>query len=354
MVNLATGLFSDIDLNVSFANIVDIDRIDIETISVVDSDSGSIYFVKFSNGEFSVVREISGAKRKTPDIIKVKALGGNLFVLTSNPSYLFKLDLKTFRPHFFVGNGTKTPADTNEIASNNSLYYPNDFYISEDIIYITEANNRILKIKDNDLSVFAGSLYSGNSSGVNACVSNSFSGLRGISMLDNKLLVSDSSNNRLVTVEKKDDLCNISSLPLVYNGLESSLNYPTSVFSLGDDYFVTDQNKNRILNFDRSGKVTKIIGVEMSYTYQGYGEDNNGRVLIGDAFFNTPTDICGQENNIFITDIFNGKIKHVSDDYVSSFLGDHQYILPLSCTIYDGAIYYVDSLTNKLRVRSAK
>lgn len=353
-LDLRTGNKIKIETNINFANIVDIDKINDREFVITDSDSGTIYFTKLFEDKLEMLSSISGNNGSTEaDIIKIKESNGNLFVLTSNPSYLYKMNLKNYKVDFLIGNGTNSYAIDTINPLNSGMYYPNDFFIDENgIIYIPEANNRILSLNKNKLSIYAGSIENGNAIGKNNCSDPLFSNVRSISKIKNSLIVSDSGNNRILSLEKTDSTCNLNKIVLENSLEDIKFSFITYLFRNKDSNYLIEQNANRILVFNDNLKLIDSIGSRLYTADQGMGKDDNFSVKKELANFSTPVDVCFNNSNstLYIADLFNGKIKSLDKkgNVETVKLNTKDYILPISCSVYNNNLYYVNGLTNKI------
>lgn len=355
-IDTKTGKKINIESNIKFANIIDIDKINEEEFVITDSDSGTVYFTKLIGNKLELVNAISNDVKSIPNIIKIKEINKELFILTSNPSYLYKMNLENYKIDFLIGNGNNSPAMSTNEPLKTSMSYPNDFFIDENnVIYISEANNRILSLDKNKLSIFAGSRYNGKAIGKNNCDDALFTNVRSIIKIDDNLIVSDSGNNRLLSLNKIDNICYLNEINLQENNENIKFNYLTYLFkNKKDNNFVIEQNANRILNFNDNFELIDVIGSRRNTIYQGMGKDNEFTVNKGEANFSTPVDICFNSTDIYIADLFNGKIKILENKgggTVSTLnLINRDYILPRTCTIYEDNLFYVNGLTNKLYI----
>ncbi|WP_418186780.1 hypothetical protein [Aliarcobacter lanthieri] len=355
-LNLKTGNKINIETNINFANIVDIDKINDREFVITDSDSGTIYFTKLINNKLEMLSSISGNNNpSTADIIKIKQLDESLFVLTSNPSYLYKMNLKNYKVDFIIGNGTNSYATNTNFPLQIGMYYPNDFFIDENnIIYIPEANNRILSLDKNKLSIFAGNINNGNLLGENNCNEALFSNVRSITKIKNNLIVSDSGNSRILSINKIDNICTLNEIMIQENKENIKFNFLTYFFRDLNTNYLIEQNANRILVFNDSFELIDSIGFKNNTRYQGAGQDNNNSVKKEEANFSTPVDMCfdNMTSKIYIADLFNGKIKSLDKEgnVQTINLNNKNYILPISCSIYNNNLYYVNGLTNKIYI----
>ena len=355
-LNLETGKKIEIESNINFANIVDIDKINDREFVITDSDSGSIYFTELIDNKLKLKKSISNPNElSSSNIIKIKQFGEDLFVLTSSPSYLYKMSLKNYKVDFLIGNGTNSYAIDTINPLNSGMYYPNDFFIDENnIIYIPEANNRILSLNKNKLSIYAGSIESGNLIGKNNCNEASFSNVRSITKIKNNLIVSDSGNSRILSINKIDNICNLNEIEIQENKENIKFNFLTYFFRNVNINYLIEQDANRILTFNDSFELIDTIGLRRNTIYQGMGKDNDSSVKKEEANFSTPVDMCFSNTNsmIYISDLFNGKIKSLDKEgnVETVKLNNKDYVLPISCSIYKNNLYYVDGLTNRLYV----
>lgn len=315
MLDTNTGKKIDLEIRQPFANIVDIDKINDKEFVITDSDSGTIYFTRLIDNKLEVLNSISSSIISKPNIIKLKEINNFLYVLTSNPSYLFKMDLETYKIVFFIGNGSNSPAVKTDKPLEIGMYYPNDFFVDEDgIIYISESNHRILRLNRKDLSIFAGSRYHGNTIGKQKCNSALFTNVRGLTKIAQKLVIADSGNKRLLSINKKDEDCILDEIIIAEDDKSIKFNNLTYLYKFNGDNYLIEQNANRIIKFDDNFKITDNIGLRRNTVYQGMGKDDEYPVKKELANFNTPTDICFDDfrNVLYITDTFNGKIKNIN------------------------------------------
>jgi len=353
-LNINTGEDNPISSTLSFANIIDIDKIDAENLVITDSDKGSVFFVTLKDDKLSLIKSISSSTR-TPVYTKIHKENNKLFVMTSNPSYLFSFDMLTKKADFLIGNGGNNPASLNQNGLKSSLSYPNGFLLTNNTIYIPEANNRIIQLDrtTGDISLFAGSRHNGYIVGSAKCDEALFTNVRSILKEDDKFIISDAGNNRIISMQKKDNLCTISEIKIRDKG---KLNYPTYLFKNKDKNYLIEQDANVIYQFDKKG-ILDTIGSRRSVVYQGMGKDNYKTVNKRFANFSTPAGICfnnSQRGGMYIMDLFNGKIKVLKNDMVSEFIYNGNYKLPSNCEIYNNKIYFIDSITNKLYFQELK
>ena len=349
-VNLKTGAEVIYNVGSVFANIVDIDRISDDEFVITDSDGGSVHFFNRGKKAAKLNFSISASKLKKPELVKVKSYDEDLYVLTSNPSYLYKMNLKTFKIIFFAGDGSNTPASLNRLALKSGLNYPTDFILNENSLYVIESNNRIVKIESGKIKLVAGSIESGKGEGKANCNDPLFSNLRGVIFNNEKIIISDAGNKRLVALQKNKEKCKIKAIRLEDEKKEIGYNFLSHLYKVSDGFYLLEQDANRILKYTNDFKFLKSIGIETTGNYQGQGRDDNKTVSIKESNFSTPSDLCFDPNeDVFVCDLFNGKIKKIKNEMVSSLKIDTDlYNLPLKCTFVKNRLFYIDSMTNNL------
>lgn len=349
-----SGELLNIVSSVPFANIVAIRHAPDGRVAVLDSDAFKLYLGKLDGHEFKVEETLGGGYSHYPNVSKVHQKGEDLYVLTSNPSYLFKYNTRTHDVTFIIGNGTNNYAVENRQGLNNSLYYPADFAIKNSQIYITEANHRVISIDENGhaLTIFAGSIHNGKGTGKNVCSSALFTGLRGLIISNDSMILVDSGNDRVLKIRKNGNNCILEELGIYDEKGLVKLNYPTYIFASKKGYYLIDQNNNQVLQFDASGTVMQAIGKSQNRSYQGWGGYETA-VQSGLALFNTPVSLAVSEDNIvYISDIFNGLIRcldrgYINDVYISSEYMPNSAIWGVSLAIINNDIFIVDGLSKK-------
>jgi hypothetical protein len=252
-INLRDGKSQSIKTNVEFANIVDVKYMPDKRVAVVDSDASIIYFGSIVDDQFKIEETIGKNKGSYPDVVKMHSYNNDLYVLTSNPSYLFKYNVINGEIVFIVGDGRERYSVAGTQGLRNGMYFPTDFTVTSNGIYITEANHRVIYIdKENILTVFAGSIRPGKGLGVNKCTAPLFAGLRGITVKNDNVYVVDSENNRVVSLSKNNKTCNILNIT-EKNGKDNplALNYPTYIYLNKDVFYLIDQNNIRSSARDR-------------------------------------------------------------------------------------------------------
>lgn len=355
-IDIVNGEHISLKSNAPFANIVDIQKSSDGTIAIVDSDAFKVYFGYIDADGFHSVKTLGVERAGYPALVQIKSYDDKLLVLTSNPSYLFEYSLRDHSIRFLVGNGTNNYAVPGRTGLSSGMYYPNDVVSTNAGIFITEANHRIIKLdKNNKISIYAGALKHDKKIGQLSCEKPAFSGLKGIIGAKKRILAVDSGNNRLVTITRMGNICNMQELILKdADGKQISLNYPTYISRNGEHYLLVDSNNNRILEFDLNGNIFHQIGETQNRGYQGQGGFNDIPVRVAEALFSTPAGLATNKNkSIFIGDLFNGLIREVKDDQVrniqigSSFMPE-KYFWPLSIEIVDTEFFLLDSLSNKI------
>ena len=305
MLDVSTGKEIALKSEVKFANIVDIRKIGINEFAIVDSDSGSIYFGNILNNTFVVNKYISSQSQQTPNLVAISKYTDKIFVATSNPSYIFSFDIKTKNVKFIVGNGKNKYASLGKDGLDSALFYPKSILITKKTIYIPESNNRIVQVdrKTNKISLFAGTIYHNKANGKHKCNTALFANVRSIIKDNDNFIISDSGNNRIVSMQKIDNLCTISEIKVRDKG---KLNYPTYLFINKDKNYFIEQNANVIYQFDTKG-ILDTIGSRRSVVYQGMGKDNDISIKKENAYFSTPTDLCFN-SDVNWGDFYNGFI----------------------------------------------
>ena len=354
-----SGAAHELMSNVKFANVVDVKVTPEGRLAVVDSDAFRVHFGNVVEGKFTVKRTL-GAGVRYPNVVSMKAAGGRLYVLTSNPSYLFEYDPQRNDLRFLVGNGTNAQARVGATGLETGLYFPNDFSITDRGIFISEANHRVLLVTPSGhIARFAGTLKPGRGAG--PCHRPLFRGVRGLEALeDGSMIAVDSGNARLVRLRRSTEgRCQATEIVLVdREGKTIRLRFPTRITRVAEGYAVTDQNNNRVLIVgewtSNRGVVTRVIGRTLGRPYQGMGSyvTNVGET---EAMFNTPTTVVQHKDTLYIGDMFNGLIRcayqrRVGDVVIRDPGRRVEYMWANSLASVAGRLYVSDALGGKISV----
>ncbi|MES2545311.1 MAG: T9SS type A sorting domain-containing protein [Bacteroidota bacterium] len=207
--------------------------------------------------------------------------------------------------------GTGNIGSDDGIGTAASFYFPDGMAIdSNDNLYVADfGNNKVRKIMpDGTVFTFAGTGMQGSADGtVNTA---QFNGLTGVCVdsLGN-VFIADYYNNK---IRKIDTMGNVSTFAGTGtagstdgNGSMASFYYPTIVSVDNDNnLFVTDKENNKIRKITNDGIVT---------TFAGDGTIGAADGDVATAQFNSPTGIAIDDmNTVFISDYGNNKIRKIN------------------------------------------
>lgn len=249
--------------------------------------------------------DVTTATFKFPDAA-VTDSDGNIFITDQSNHIIRKIT-----PEGIVS----TFAGTGSIGSNDgdgamaSFYYPAGITVDgDDNVYIADfGNNKVRKITpDGTVSTFAGTGAVGFADGTALLAT--FNGLTGVAIdSQNNLFVADYYNNK---IRKIDDLGNVTTFagtgtPGSNDGAatEATFYYPATIsIDSNDNLFLTDENNNKIRKISPDGTTT---------TYAGNGTVGSDEGLALNASFNHPTGLVVDGTVVYVSDYQNHKIRRI-------------------------------------------
>jgi NHL repeat-containing protein len=194
-------------------------------------------------------------------------------------------------------------------------------------IFLADADtNCIRKITPAGIiSTYAGNTIRGYYGDGGPALGAEFNGLLGLATdAVGNLYICDAENHCVRKVYTSGVITTIAGMGIPgYNGDGISanaalLNHPTGVFvNNAGEVFIADYGNNRVRKISTGGIISTVAGTAI----EGYNGDDR---LATTAQLNHPIGmVMDNNNNLFISDLDNVRIRKVSDEWMVSFLGGH-------------------------------
>ncbi|MFA7709165.1 MAG: LamG-like jellyroll fold domain-containing protein [archaeon] len=319
----------------------------------------------------------------------MKLDGNNLYVADYSNNRIKKINTK----NFFVS----------EIGTIGVLgYMPGELYgpwgvaVSPEKVYVTDTVNRRIVVYDRNLIdqnvLISGAKYDNNN--FSAMDNNQFNQPNAVACDSNYLYVADTSNNRLVKLNKETGNADVvMGRPYLVASPTNSMDfYAPSGIAIDENYVYQTDNSVHILTKRNISDFTKIVavggsakpatntsltyprGVAVDSTYVYIADSSNNRIKVqnksdlsyvgqfgttgsGTANFNGPQDVAVDDNYIYVADYTNNRIKiHNKSSpyaYVTMFgvsgTGDANNLRnPIGVTVDDNFIYISDYSNHRI------
>lgn len=284
---------------------------------------------------------------------------------------LFVCDSGNSRIQVFTLNGEFVSAIGKKGSGNVEFDYPMGIEVFESDIYVSDTNNHRIQIMDSHgeyktsfgwegteekafqypkgITIYDGTLYvvdSGNKRiqlyGLNGVYKKAiqyekFVSPFGIAILDNKILVSDETLNKIFSLEMDGKFYGY------FGSQQDQKGYfvrPAKVAVSENHIYVLDICTNLIQKFDQNGKFVSLI---------------NNEALVK-AGITTPTSLDCYENKIYVVDANASKAAAITDEGKLLFAfgkygaGDGEFVFPNDISVFNNVIVISDSGNSRIQV----
>lgn len=249
--------------------------------------------------------DLTTATFKFPDAA-VTDSDGNIFI-TDQSNHIIRKITPEGIVSTFAGTGSIGSNDGN--GATASFYFPAGITVDgDDNLYIADfGNNKVRKITpDGTVSTFAGTGVAGAQEG--SALSATFNGLTGVAMdSQNNLFVADYYNNKIRKIDVLGNVSTFAGSGIAGSNdgtaIEATFNHPATIsIDSQDNLFLTDENNN---------KIRKITPDGITSTYAGTGVVGSDEGSALTASFNHPTGLVVDGTVIYVSDYQNHKIRRI-------------------------------------------
>lgn len=330
---------------------------------LTDTDRQTVYLFEYASGK---ILDQFGNSAQAMKVVALASRGPDLIMLDNSTPRVIEGNLRSGRKWCVAGTGHQGPSRPRR-APYFSLHYPSGMTIDKDgAIYVSEANYRIVRIRNGGVEIFAGDVHAGKPSENQFRTQARFGGLRGLSIDEDKnLYVADQGNHTVWKIDREGKVTSV-----IGNGVAGlskegeiastqPLNTPSGVLARRDGtVLVADSYNNTIVEVGRDGRVRRFAGRPIARVYQGFGGYSGDNGAARDAELNTPRSLSEDEfGNVYIVDEFNNAIRKVSEGLISTFAGGQlgpsedgsKMNLPQASTVFGDFLYVADTGNSAVR-----
>jgi len=278
-------------------------------IIITDSNNGEILGVNPNNGNiFNIVSTTDESEETLGhlyDAIVTRDDGTIIVATTTNK--IIGIDTNG---HQFIIAGTGETGDKDGPVNEATFNCPRGIAMRDDgtIIVSDSSNNKIRGIlQDGTVITIAGTGKPGNKDGPGNEATFKFPS--GIAIkYDGTIIVADTLNNKIRGIDLNGNVHTIAGCGFredrVGSGAEAGFNYPLDVSIRNDEtILVSDSHNNRIKSIDMDGNVSNVAGSRQLGDKDGLGNE---------SLFDCPCGITiGNDDKIFVLETYNHKIKEI-------------------------------------------
>lgn len=315
-----------VPVDVRLANVGHLSWTPKNTILLSDTDRSIVHELEVSlkDGGLRVLRSIGNQEMS----LKIRSIApspdGRVLLLDGLTPRILSYDPSTGDVEAVAGTG-RQGHDSPKRASEFSFLFPNAMAVAADgSVLVAEANYRIVRVADGEVTVFAGDVQQGTPGDGQDRLDTRFRSLRGLSFDNSRLLVVDQGNHSLYRIRHDGTVETVMGTGTAGEWEEGKpakgqpLNFPYAVLARKNGtILVADSYNNVVVEIGADGIARRFAGQIKFTVYQGLGAHSGDGGQARDAELNTPRGLSeDNDGNVYITDQFNHAIRRVASDGV--------------------------------------
>lgn len=289
----------------------------ISNLSYINSlslDSNNIYVISNNELKIYTLNGVPNGSMSFQSMYPNKiCIDNNLVIYFTYNHYIYGLDLNK-EDSYSIFSGSESFGFLNSTIQNSLYYYPNKILIKNNIIYVSDGQNNMIRkidISNNTVSTIIGNITYGLENGnINNSI---FNNPYGLVYNNNNMYLCDTHNNQIRKYNLHTNDVSLYSGDLNGNfgstDIPPKFNSPAGIcIDTNNTIYITDYNNASIRSIDIQNNVTTIANLNNIFT----------------TLYNTPSDIkIDNFNNLFIVNqIANNiiKIPFINSSYDTPYI----------------------------------